>query len=311
MPLIIFISALLNLHAFSMNGVLPPVFEASIEEQKELCSEGKTQNPEFWKAMMAGHIDEMIKASELDGLYKDIFKNLVVTLSYLEIYREGSSRTRAMGYVYANASHHLGRLVRYSYWKKFKDFPLGKQDIALISGDLLGTSLRIIPGPLAHLLMDHSLDLYKNLSWSLGAETLCGRDYVLKMFGNNYPLLSKAYTATSLTVFMKHFVEYEQTYLNETMYQVPMIKIPAGLGVLDKMRFIPFNGEKQTSFYDWCKETKCKTTSLDLNNRVKFDQLVIEHELINYKDEAAERLIGSQIVEVADFILKDFELLVD
>lgn len=260
---------------------------------------------------MADHIDEKIESSDLDGLYKDIFKNLVVTLSYLEIYREGSVRTRASGYVYANASHHLGRLARYSYWKKFKDFPLGKQDIGLISGDLLASSLRIIPGPLAHLLMEHSLDLYKNLSWSLGAEKLCGRDYVLKMLGSDYPILREAYTATSLTVFMKHFVEYEQTYLHETMYQVPLIKIPAGLGVLDKMRFITFNGEKQTSFYDWCKQTNCRTTSLDLKNRVKFDQLMIEHELLNYMDEAEERLIRSQMSEVTDFILKDFNLLID
>lgn len=276
-----------------------------------LCSEGKTQNPRFWKAMMADHIDEKIESADLNGLYKDIFKNLIVTLSYLEIYQQGSSRTKAMGYVYANASHHLGRLVRYSYWKKNPDFSLGKQDIALISGDLLTSSLRIIPGPLAHLLMAHSLDLYKNLSWSLGAESLCGKDYVLKMLGNKYPLLSEAYTATSLTVFMKRFVEYEQTYLDKTMYQVPLIKIPAGLGVLDKMRFIPFNGEKHLSFYEWCKMTGCKTTSLDLGNRVKFDHLVIESELIRYKDEISERLIRSQIVEVADFILKDFTLLVD
>lgn len=294
-----------------MDGILPPIFKASIEDQKVLCSEGKTQNPRFWKAMMSDHIDEKIQSSGLDGLDIDIYKNLVVTLSYLEIYHEGSVRSKAMGYVYANASHHLGRLVRYSYWKKFKDFPLGKQDIALISGDLLGSSLRIIPGPLAHLLMEHSLDLYKNLSWSLGAESVCGRDYVLKMLENNYPLLREAYTATSLTLFMKHFVEYEQTHLNETMYQVPLIRIPAGLGVLDKMRFIPFNGEKQLSFYEWCKETKCKTTSLDLKNRVKFDQLVIEHEVLNYTDEAGERLIRSQIVEVSNFILEDFDLLVD
>lgn len=307
MPVIIFFLGFISFHAKSMNGILPPIFEASNEEQNTLCSEGKTQNPEFWKALMSHHIDDLIRSKNLNGLDKDVFKNLAVTLSYLEIYRDGPLRIRTMGYVYANASHHLGRLVRFSYWKKFGDFPLGKQDQALISGDILGSTLRVLPGPLARILMDHSLDLYKNLSWSLGAEKLCGSDYVLNMLGNNYPILTKAYTATTLTSFMKHFVEYEQTYLDETMYKAPAVKIPASMGVLDKMRFIPFNGEKQLSFFEWCRQTTCRKTSLNLKNRIKFDQLVIGDEILNFGQDMGERLKNSQIEEVADFILKNLE----
>src|SRR5690606_25805504 len=70
----------------------------------------------------------------------------------------------------------------------------------------------------------------------------------------------------------------EQTYLQGGMYQDPLIKFVAQMGILDKMRFITFNGEKQRSFYDWCKQTKCQTTSFDLEKRIEFDRFAIEKE---------------------------------
>ncbi len=75
--------------------------------------------------------------------------------------------------------------------------------------------------------------------------------------------LSKAISASFLTDVMKHFVDYEQSYLQETIYQVPILNLPPGFGILDKRRFIPFNGEK---------EMDCRTSSLNLENRVRSDQ---------------------------------------
>jgi hypothetical protein len=303
MPLIFFLFGLAQFHLFAVDEILPPIFKASISEQKTFCSEEKSHNSEFWLDLMGDHIDSVIKNPKYKKIDPEVVKNLFVTLSYLEIYREGPLRIRFMGLVYANASHHLGRLVRYSYWQKYPDSPLKKADKELISGEILGTSLRFLSGPIAKLLMNHSLDLYKNLSWGLGAERICGKDYVLGMLERKHLKLYRAFSASFLTDFMKHFVDYEQSYLQETMYQVPMINLPAGLGVLDKMRFIPFNGEKQLSFYEWCKELDCRTSSLNLENRVRFDQQVIEEEMSFFEAQTSERLKNAQIEELAQFIL--------
>jgi hypothetical protein len=110
---------------------------------------------------------------------------------------------------------------------------------------------------------------------------------------------------------MKEFVEYEKTYLDHTMYRIPLINIPAVWEIRIRCAFIPFNAEKTLSFYDCCRNCNCKNKSLDLKKRIKFDQLAIERELVKYEREASERLNRSQIVDVSEFIIRDFDLLMD
>lgn len=106
--------------------------------------------------------------------------------------------------------------------------------------------------------------------------------------------LSRAFSASFLTDFMKHFVDYEQSYLQETIYRLPILNLPPGLGVLNKRRFIPFNGEK---------EMDCRTSSLNLENRVRFNQQVIKEEMSFFGTQTSERLKNAQIEEVPPFIL--------
>ncbi|WPU66763.1 hypothetical protein [Peredibacter starrii] len=167
--------------------------------------------------------------------------------------------------------------------------------------------------------MSHSLDLYKVLSWSLAARSHCGPTYVNELLKDeeNYRfpglisfrydqlvrLLKSAHQEASPSAFMKKFVSYEQTYLQYTMYAMPDIRVPTAIGVLDKMRFIPFNGEKQMSFYEWCNEKNCASTSLDLKNRVYFDRYSITPEIQLMSE---SRIHNSGIGEVSNFILNDY-----
>jgi hypothetical protein len=277
---------------------------------------------------MASHIDEMIKMSETTGIEKDVLTNQLVTLSYLELSQQHQNHIRAMGHVYANASHHLGRLVRFHYWQRYKQLPLAQADQSLIQGTILGSTVRTFPLMLSKRLMTHSLDLYKTLSWSLGASALCGKNHVRELLEGIsskelalvLPGLTKskqqkilkqlkaAFQANDLKHFINQFVAFEQTYLQYTMYAVPEVKIPTSLGVLDKMRFIPFNGEKSISFHTWCRFNNCKKTSLDLAQRILFDQTVIQQEIATTQNDPVllqERIRRSQILEVAFFVLND------
>lgn len=285
------------------------------------CASPETQTISYWENLTAGHIDAYINGAQLEGLDRDVFKNQLVSLAYLELFKSSPnySGSRFMGYVYANASHHLGRLVRYHYWENYPQEQLGLSDRALITGDLLGTTVRTFPTILSRRLMSHSLDLYKTLSWSLTALSRCGQAHVQKLIVSGGPAtfrnlhaskynevfsqLKVAFATTNLPDFMQKFVAFEQTYLQHTMYASPDIRVPTSMGMLDKMRFIPFNGEKMLSFFEWCGKSQCGSTSLDLKKRISFDQEVIAAEMPKM---SPERLKNTNLLNVAGFIFADY-----
>ena len=285
------------------------------------CSSPEAQTISYWENLTSSQIDAYINSAQLDGIDLDVFKNQIVSLSYLELFKTSqiNSGSRLMGYVYANASHHLGRLVRYHYWEDFQNEPLAIRDRSLITGDLLGSTVRTFPLTLSRRLMAHSLALYKTLAWSLTAESKCGQKFVQNLLDHGgtaafknlpsskhvevFSLLREAFQANNLTTFMRKFVAFEQTYLQYTMYSMPDIRVPTSLGMLDKMRFIPFNGEKQMSFFEWCANSKCGSTSLDLKKRISFDQAVITNELPVMNP---MRLKRTEILNVARFIFKGY-----
>ena len=298
MTILITLMSLLFIHT-SAFAVLPKeLLEAN-------CQDSKTRDLDFWSVRVNEEIDRLIQESHLKGVDLDILRNQLVTMSYLEL-----SEKHPMGYVYAHASHHLGRLVRYPYWSKKKETPLSKKDVEMISGNLLGSAVRLFPATLSKKLMAHSLDLYKTLAPSLIAEAVCGKAHVQLMLVNHHEsLLKEAYNTSDKLEFMKRFVTFEQTYLQKTMYSMPDIGIPGLIGMLDKMRFIPFNGERHTSFYEWCQTNKCRKTSQDLNLRVKFDQEVIASEFIltNWNPQKfKERAKSADIEQINNVIMKDF-----
>ena len=309
----IFFTLLLTTSAYCATYVLPDLSSIS-------CESSRTKQVSFWFDLMANRIDGLIQASNVQGTDKDILKNQLVSLSYLELFKTSQNdSTTLMSYVYSNASHHLGRLVRYHFWENYPTEELGEIDRSLISGELLGAAVRNFPKFLSQRLMSHSLDLYKVLSWSLVARSHCGPGYVndlLKDTGNHHfpglmpfrynqliRLLKSAHQEATPAAFMKKFVAYEQTYLQYTMYSLPDIRVPTAIGVLDKMRFIPFNGEKQKSFYEWCNEKNCGSTSLDLKNRVYFDRDAITPEIALMSE---SRIRNSGILEVTHFILNSY-----
>ncbi|GEM_PF-2369669 len=308
--------------------ILPEVFYLSPGSQAELCS-SKRNSADFWFTIMSSHIDKLLNQTELNDFDHDVLKNQLVTQSYLELSLRSHGQENSMTYVYANASHHLGRLVRYHYWERYPKEAIGQEDRSYISGEILGTVVRTVPRLLAKTLMNHSLFLYKTLSWSLGASVICGQDAVDQMLQTttskkvldeifpHFPSrkqkelmkrLRKAFTATTPEQFISSFVAFEQTYLQYTMYASPEVSLPSSLGLLDKMRFIPFNGERSLSYYDWCKARKCRQTSFNLEHRILFDQTVILKEINLTKNDHRimdERIQKTHLNEVSDFILNN------
>lgn len=308
--------------------VLPELFYDSAANQEKICTL-KKDDAEFWFNLMSRHIDKLLTQFELSDFELDVLRNQFVTQSYLELSRLSQGQESSMTYVYANASHHLGRLVRYHFWDRFPNEALGKKDKSYISGEILGTTVRTAPRFLAKTLMAHSLFLYKTLSWSLGASIICGQPYVAQMLKvTNTPRvlkkvfphlppykqkellnrLRKAFGGATPALFILSFVAFEQAYLQYTMYASPEVRLPSSLGILDKMRYIPFNGERKLSYYDWCKSHRCRKTSLDLELRILFDQTVILEELsLTQHDRLImeERLEKTDLENVSDFILKN------
>ncbi len=313
--LLIFI--LISPKLIARTDILPEIFYSDNQSHQELCRSPQAMKSTFWQELMSSHIDELLEQAALDGIEHDVFKNQLVTLSYLGLSRISKEEILAMSYVYANASHHLGRLVRFHYWQRFHDLPLSREDQTLISGMILGASIRILPLMVSGILMSHSFELYKNLSWSMAAATLCGKTFVQDLLKDQVPEeeqieavkhLKTAFNAFTQEDFITNFVSFEQTYLQTTMYAVPEIKLITGMGILDKMRFIPFNGQKNLSFYKWCRQKKCQKTSLDLKKRILFDQTVILNELKltgNNPVLFEQRLKKTQLHQVSEFILND------
>lgn len=308
---------LMSTQVMGRTEILPAIFYSDSQSHQELCRSPQAMSSTFWQELMSSHIDELLEQAALDGIEHDVFKNQLVTLSYLGLSRISKEEIQAMNYVYANASHHLGRLIRFHYWQRFNHLPLGREDQTLISGRILGVSLRILPLMVSGILMSHSFELYKNLSWSMAAATLCGKTFVQDLLKDYLPEeeqtgavkhLKAAFNAFTQKDFIINFVAFEQTYLQSTMYTVPEIRLITGMGILDKMRFIPFNGQKNLSFYEWCRLKKCRKTSLDLKKRILFDQTVILNELKltgNNPTLFEQRLKKTHLHQVSEFIFND------
>ena len=279
-------------------GTLPDIFYKTSEEQRSFCLETDNQTEIFWRNLIDHKITDLI------GNGSAVIQNAWVNLSYLELYRMGKDSSAGfMGYVYANGSHHLGRLVRFNKWPK--EHPLKDSDRALVKGTALRLVARAASHELSRRLMLHSLRLYKELAWSMASAVLCGNDYALSIVSHSD--LKQAFMARSKAEFITPFVTYEQSYLQENMYSDWLIGGSARAGVLDEMRFISFNGESQVSFHEWCREKSCPTTSLDLDNRIEFDTYSIMRELDSTQGKSESlnvRLQQAKIIETAVYFLQ-------
>ncbi len=270
MKLTLIFTILFLSHAALASRVLPDIFYSSPIEKQAFCDSKDSQSEAFWRTLVEEKITSLINSGP------EVVQNSYVSLSYLELFRRsGHEPSSMMGYVYANASHHLGRLVRFSKWPE--NHPLKKDDQKLVKGLALRVAAGTVNHELSKRLMLHSLRLYKELAWSLAAASLCGSDYTLAIVSD--PNLAEAYSAMTTADFIRPFVTFEQTFLQKTMYSDFLIGSSARAKMLDEMRFISFNGEEHTAFAKWCSETNCKTSSFDLKNRIEFDVWSIEGEL--------------------------------
>lgn len=278
---------------------LPAIFYAEPEEKEAFCSRREFQNELYWREL-TDH-----KISRLTAQSSDVAKNSYVTLSYLELFKVPGkyAPTAFMGYVYANASHHLGRLVRFKKWPD--GHLLQDNDRKLVKGPALRAAAEMTSHELSKRLMLHSLRLYKELSWSLASASLCGSEYTREMISDEN--LRAAFESDTIEDFILPFVTYEQTYLQKTMYSDWVIGNAARARILDEMRFISFNGEEHPDFKSWCKLTNCETSSYDLKNRITFDTTSIKNELnfIGRRSESLlKRVTRAKIAETAEVFTK-------
>jgi hypothetical protein len=281
-------------HAGLAAEVLPDIFYASQREKQALCSSREAQSEAYWRKL----VDQKITSLIQDG--PQTVQNSFVSLSYLELFRHSSHEGAGfMSYVYANASHHLGRLVRYVKWPE--NHPLRKDDQKLVKGLALRVAAGTVNQELSKRLMLHSLSLYKELAWSLASASLCGANYTLGIVSDEN--LRNAFSSVSAADFIRPFVAYEQTFLQKTMYSDFLIGNSARSKMLDEMRFISFNGEEHTAFAKWCEDSNCKTSSFDLKNRIEFDVWSIEDEF-DFGRGSEERIKKAKIEEVAAIFLQ-------
>lgn len=295
------------LSASASASVLPEIFSAPTDTQRAVCREPRAERAEFWQALVADQL--AVAERELPPQHpRAIRRNTLVTAGYLELFRHGTvAPVRLMGYVYAHASHHLGRLVRYDHWRRVdrsdsRAQALKTEDLRLLQGETLRRLVATFPRPLAARLMDFSLDLYLTLAPPLVAREVCGAGMALRAFSD--PQLQEAFGTRHPLAFMHHFVGFEQSYLQTTMYRQVDVRLLAQRGVLDPMRFIPFNGEVAPSFADWCASTQCRVTSYDLAARVSFDHWAIEEEWAHTGGQFADmalRLDATPIDEVQTY----------
>lgn len=324
----LFFALFLSQALAATTSVLPEIFTRPRSEQVTHCQAPTAQKASYWSELMSTTFDAHFERANLQGQEADVYRNQLVTLSYRELFEKSTTpETQLMGYVYANASHHLGRLVRDGYWNQLTSpeaRELARADRSLIRGATLGRVADVFPRTLSRRLMFHSVQLYKTLSWSLAAGGLCGREFVIKLIENEncqqdcalFPglpqtqytahleLLKKAFKIQDFTTA---FVAFEQSFLQFTMYQEFLVGSAAKAGILDPMRFISFNGEKQLAFDEWCRETQCKKTSANLAARTRFDQTAIQQEWLRtygVRTTLQQRLEQSRMGEVSAVLLE-------
>jgi hypothetical protein len=251
--------------------IFPVLSPARSDAVPEICKRNEFQTEAYWRKRVDDRILYLTRDQPPEAV------NAFVTLSYLELFRAPSRSKSAsfMGYVYVNASHHLGRLPRFTLWPPHH--PLAGRDRELVKGKALRLLAVTVPRELSSRLMSYSLDLYKELAWSLTAAVSCGNAYARKLVSDEN--LIAAYGAGTIELFLQHFISFEQTYLQHHMYQDLVIAAAARAKVLDEMRFVSFNGEEHLSFRGWCDGRDCKTSCFDWKNRISFDIDAVEREL--------------------------------
>lgn len=293
MKWIVFLSILL-FSRVGISSVLPDIFSAPPSEKEAFCRDLNHDSEAYWRKLMSDQISKLTLGQP------EVIQNSYVSLSYLELWHASAhGPSKFMAYVYANASHHLGRLVRFTKWPE--NHPLRKPDMDLVKGLALRMAAGTVNHELSSRLMIHSLELYKELSWSLASAALCGAEYTLGIVSDGN--LAESFSAQNEADFVRPFVTYEQTFLQKHMYSDFLIGNSAKAKMLDEMRFISFNGEEHTSFAQWCREVGCKTSSFDLKNRIKFDVWSIEAEL-EFGRGSEERVKNARIEAVAKAFLR-------
>lgn len=279
-------------------GILPEIFYQNEAEQKSFCENKTFQNELYWRNLVGTQITTQINNRA------QVIQNALVSLSYLELFQMNSNYNpaRYMGYIYANASHHLGRLIRYNKWPE--KHPFAKDDRKLVKGLALRIAAGTASQELSARLMSHSLILYKELSWSLAAASLCGPQYTQSIVQDKN--LQEAYKAETIVDFIAPFVTYEQTFLQENMYSDWIIGNAAKSKMLDEMRFISFNGEEHAAFASWCESRTCETSSFDLRNRISYDVYTIKEELkllARRMESLKKRVNNARIISTAEVFL--------
>ena len=266
-------------------NILPKAFYSP----ENICESEQSLSRNFWYQQISSHfeslLDKRYRNTALD--YQSMAINQLITESYREFYTSSNDPfIKKMGHVYAHASHHLGRLMRYHPWKEvLADYPeyqsIYEHEKSLIKGHRLNISLNLFPRFLPNRLINFSYDLFKELSWNLLAGEVCGREHIAKIRPQN-SVLNNAYNAEQFESFLKHYIRFEQTYLQQSMYSKFDIRSVARAGVLDKIRFIPFANREQVSYLEWCQEKKCQSSSYHLENRINYDIWAINREITKF-----------------------------
>src|SRR5690606_25591872 len=140
--------------------------------------------------------------------------------------------------------------IRYNKWPE--NHPLKNWDLSFVEGQHLRGLAQSTNYSLSPMLMKHSVNLYKEIAWPFASASMCGMNYTKAIVKDKN--LIKAFASKALSDFVRYYVTYEQTYLQSAMYEEFLIKLSAKSTVLDQMRYMPFNGQKQTNFYEWCEE---------------------------------------------------------
>tara|TARA_B100001971_G_scaffold84647_1_gene78234 strand:+ start:346375 stop:347220 length:846 start_codon:yes stop_codon:yes gene_type:complete len=203
-------------------------------------------------------------------------KNALITKEYAKLMNSDNPKIQLIGYFYSEASFHLGRITRFKQWPSGSEY--AEDDQKFITGIRLRTLLRISPDLIAAKLMAYSESLFYELYWSLIARDLCGRDYVLNIINNEH--LATFHTESDSFRATQAFLRYEQTYLQNTLYQDLWVKPMMKLGTVDSMRWISFPGLiGRINFKSWCQKTGCGSTSYHLENRINFDLYILSREI--------------------------------
>ncbi|MAZ48649.1 MAG: hypothetical protein CME65_08795 [Halobacteriovoraceae bacterium] len=234
-----------------------------------------------WKNYIRNQLDSKVSNSGLKN--NEAVLNALITESYANLISEENelNELNLIGYFYSHASFHLGRIARYRFWPKGDQ--RGVEDKNQITGRALRRILSINSSFASKKLMHYSEKLYYHLTWSLVAYKECGLEYTLARVRDEN--LYEFYQSSFWPIKLEAFVTYEQSFLQENLYQDNWVAPLVKLGVIDEMRWIPFPGERGQNFKQWCELSKCRKSSFDLALRIKFDTETLLKEVERIEDQ--------------------------